>query len=100
VVVVLHRVSGLARGSALGARRGGLSDGSFLGPGRDGAGSRSRAKIAVSHPCALEVSRTIYIFFASDVGGLIRIAMATSSDGLSWDRRGTVLEPEGKGPTV
>ena len=37
------------------------------------------------------------LFFASDVG-LIRIAMATSSDGLSWDRRGTVLEPEGEGP--
>ena len=37
------------------------------------------------------------LFFASDVG-LIRIAMATSPDGLSWDRRGTVLEPEGEGP--
>ena len=54
--------------------------------------------MAVSHPCALEVSRTIYTFYASDVGGPIRIAMASSSDGLSWDRRGTVLEPSGQGP--
>jgi hypothetical protein len=50
-----------------------------------------QGEIAVSHPCALEVSRTIYMFFASDVGGLIRIAMATSSDGLSWG-------PPGHGP--
>jgi hypothetical protein len=57
-----------------------------------------QGEIAVSHPCALEVSRTIYMFFASDVGGLIRIAMATSSDGLSWGPPGTVLGPEGEGP--
>jgi predicted GH43/DUF377 family glycosyl hydrolase len=55
-------------------------------------------EVAVSHPCALEVSRTSYLFYASDVGGPIRIALATSSDGLSWDRRGTVLEPAGAGP--
>jgi predicted GH43/DUF377 family glycosyl hydrolase len=55
-------------------------------------------EVAVSHPCALEVSRTIYLFYASDVGGPIRIALASSSDGLSWDRRGTVLEPSGQGP--
>ena len=54
-------------------------------------------EVAVSHPCALEFSRTIYAFYASDVGRSIRIAMATSSDGLSWDRRGTVLEPSGQG---
>jgi predicted GH43/DUF377 family glycosyl hydrolase len=55
-------------------------------------------EVAVSHPCALEISRTIYTFYASDVGGPIRIALATSSEGLSWDRRGTVLEPAGQGP--
>jgi predicted GH43/DUF377 family glycosyl hydrolase len=55
-------------------------------------------EVAVSHPCALEVSRTIYTFYASDVGGPVRIALATSSEGLSWDRRGTVLEPAGQGP--
>ena len=28
----------------------------------------------------------------------IRIAMATSTDGMAWDRRGAVLEPAGEGP--
>jgi hypothetical protein len=46
----------------------------------------------------LDVSRTFYMFYASDVGGQIRIALASSSDGLSWDRRGAVLEPAGRGP--
>jgi predicted GH43/DUF377 family glycosyl hydrolase len=55
-------------------------------------------EFAVSHPCVLDISRTFYMFYASDVGGPIRIALATSSDGLSWDRRGTVLEPAGQGP--
>ncbi len=55
-------------------------------------------EVAVSHPCVLEVSRTFYMFYASDVGGPIRIALATSSDGLSCDRRGAVLEPVGQGP--
>jgi len=57
-----------------------------------------QGEVAVSHPCVLEVSRSVYLFYASDIGGPIRIAMATSSDGLSWDRRGTVLEPAGQGP--
>ena len=52
----------------------------------------------VSHPCVLDYGRTLYMFYASDAGGPTRIAMATSSDGLSWDRRGAVLEPEGEGP--
>ena len=55
-------------------------------------------EVAVTHPCALEVSRTVDMFYASNIGGPIRIALATSSDGLSWDRRGTVLEPSGQGP--
>jgi hypothetical protein len=59
-----------------------------------GGGQRSVVVAAVSQTGA----SCIYTFFASDVGGPIRIAMATSSDGLSWDRRGTVLEPEGEGP--
>lgn len=53
---------------------------------------------ALSHPCALEVSRTINLCYASDSGGPVRIALATSHDGVSWDRRGTVLEPDGQGP--
>jgi predicted GH43/DUF377 family glycosyl hydrolase len=57
-------------------------------------------EVAVSHPCALEVSRTIHTFYASDVGGPVRIALATSSDGLSWDRRGTAWNPRARGPTA
>jgi hypothetical protein len=57
-----------------------------------------RGEVAVSHPCVLDISRTFSMFYASDVGGPIRTALATSSDGLSWDRRGAVLEPAGQGP--
>lgn len=53
---------------------------------------------AVSHPCTLEISRTFYMFYATDAGGPIRTALASSSDGLSWDRRGLVLEPGAAGP--
>ena len=53
---------------------------------------------AVSHPCTIETSRTFYMFYASDAGGLFRAALASSSDGLSWDRRGVVLEPGAAGP--
>ena len=53
---------------------------------------------AVSHPCAFETSRTFYMFYASDAGGLFRASLASSSDGLSWDRRGVVLEPGASGP--
>src|SRR5919106_6454176 len=62
-----------------------------------------QGEVAVSHPCALEISRTIYMVYASDVRGSIRIALATSSDGLSWDRRGPGLAaagPGGRGPRV
>jgi len=55
-------------------------------------------EVGVSHPCVLDISRTFYMFYASDVGGPIRIAMATSTDGMAWDRRGAVLEPAGEGP--
>jgi predicted GH43/DUF377 family glycosyl hydrolase len=55
-------------------------------------------EVAVSHPCALEISRVFYLFYASDVGGPMRIALATSSDGIAWDRRGAVLEPLDRGP--
>jgi len=55
-------------------------------------------EVAVSHPCVLEISRTMYAFYASDIGAPIRTALATSSDGLTWQRRGVVLEPEGQGP--
>jgi predicted GH43/DUF377 family glycosyl hydrolase len=55
-------------------------------------------EVGVSHPCVLDMSRTFYMFYASGAGGPIRIAMATSSNGLAWDRHGAVLEPAGEGP--
>jgi predicted GH43/DUF377 family glycosyl hydrolase len=57
-----------------------------------------QGELGVSHPCVIEISRTLYAFYSADVGGSLRIAMATSGDGVSWDRRGTVLEPVGSGP--
>jgi hypothetical protein len=38
------------------------------------------------------------MFYASDDGQRIQIALATSADGLSWDRRGTILAPSEEGP--
>jgi predicted GH43/DUF377 family glycosyl hydrolase len=55
-------------------------------------------EVSVSHPCAVEVSRIINLFYASDAGGSVRIALATSHDGVSWNRRGTVLAPAADGP--
>jgi predicted GH43/DUF377 family glycosyl hydrolase len=48
-------------------------------------------ELAVSHPCVIEVARTYYMFYTSDDGETGRIAMATSADGMSWNRHGTVL---------
>jgi len=55
-------------------------------------------ELAVSHPCVLDISGTFRMFYASDDGRRVEIALATSADGLSWDRRGTVLAPSGEGP--
>ena len=54
-------------------------------------------ELAVSYPCVIEMARTFYMFYASDDGGQVSIAMATSADGLTWDRRGTMLEASGDG---
>jgi predicted GH43/DUF377 family glycosyl hydrolase len=48
-------------------------------------------ELAVSHPCVIEIARTFYMFYASDDGGTGSVAVATSADGLSWNRHGTVL---------
>ncbi len=53
------------------------------------------SELAVSHPSVIEVARTFYMFYASDDGATVRIAMATSADGMSWQRHGTVLEASG-----
>jgi len=55
-------------------------------------------EVATSHACVLEISRAFYMFYGSDDGKRISIALATSADGLSWDRRGTTLAPMGEGP--
>jgi predicted GH43/DUF377 family glycosyl hydrolase len=55
-------------------------------------------ELAASHPCVLEISGTFRMFYASDDGQRVHIALATSADGLSWDRRGTILAPSGEGP--
>lgn len=49
-------------------------------------------ELAVSHPCVIEMARTFYMFYASDEGGKLSIAMASSADGIAWDRHGTMLE--------
>jgi predicted GH43/DUF377 family glycosyl hydrolase len=48
-------------------------------------------ELAVSHPSVIEIARTLYMFYASDDGGTGSIAVASSADGLSWNRHGTVL---------
>ncbi len=58
----------------------------------------AREELAASHPCVLETSRIFRMFYASDDGQRVQIALATSADGLSWDRRGTILAPSGEGP--
>ena len=55
-------------------------------------------ELATSHPCVLVIARTFYMFYASDDGNRVAIAMATSTDGVSWDRHGTMMEPTGDGP--
>jgi predicted GH43/DUF377 family glycosyl hydrolase len=54
-------------------------------------------ELAVTHPCVIEMARTFYMVYASDDGGKPSIAMATSADGMAWDRHGTMLEASGDG---
>jgi predicted GH43/DUF377 family glycosyl hydrolase len=55
-------------------------------------------ELATSHPCVLVMARTFYLFYASDDGDRVAIAMATSADGVSWDRHGTTLAAVDGGP--
>jgi predicted GH43/DUF377 family glycosyl hydrolase len=55
-------------------------------------------ELATSHPCVIVIARTFYMFYASDDGERVAIAMATSADGLSWDRHGTTLAAVDGGP--
>lgn len=56
-------------------------------------------ELAVSHPCVVEVAHRYQMFYASEHDQRASIALATSGDGLAWERRGIVLfaseeEPE------
>jgi predicted GH43/DUF377 family glycosyl hydrolase len=55
-------------------------------------------ELAASHPCVLVIARTFYMFYANDDGDRVTIAMATSADGVSWDRHGTTLAAVDGGP--
>ena len=46
---------------------------------------------AVSHPCVVEISRTLYMFYASENGQQSSVALATSADGVDWERRGIAV---------
>jgi len=48
-------------------------------------------ELAASHPCVLEVCRKLYMFYASDDGEHVGIALASSTEGAGWQRRGGVL---------
>ena len=53
-------------------------------------------EIAVRDPCVIDTSRGFCMFFATDYGHRVDISMATSADGLLWDRHGAVLEALGQ----
>jgi len=46
---------------------------------------------AVSHSCVVEISRTLYMFYASENGSQSSVALATSADGMEWERHGIVV---------
>ena len=48
-------------------------------------------EVSTSHPCVLEISRTLYMFYASENEEQSSVALATSVDGRTWERRGIVL---------
>lgn len=53
-------------------------------------------EVAASHPCVLEHERRFHLFFGADDGDYVRIARATSGDGIAWERHGPVLWPTGE----
>ena len=54
-------------------------------------------EVAVSEPWVLVRHRHFIMVYVSDVAARSAIDMATSDDGVNWDRRGTTLAPEGLG---
>ena len=55
-------------------------------------------ELAVSHPCVMEISRKMYMFYATEHGDQGSIALATSANGVDWTRRGIVLATPGDDP--
>jgi predicted GH43/DUF377 family glycosyl hydrolase len=55
-------------------------------------------ELAVSHPCLLDESLELQMFHASDDGERVSVSMATSGDGIKWERRGITLSPSPDGP--
>ena len=47
--------------------------------------------MAISHPSVLEISRTLYMFYASENEQQSSVALATSAEGVEWERRGVVV---------
>lgn len=57
----------------------------------------AEGELATSHPCVVLMARTFYMFHNSEGDDRVDIAMATSSDGVEWDRHGTTLQAGGEG---
>ena len=53
----------------------------------------ARDEVAVSEPWVLVRHRQFVMFYVSDVAARTVIDVATSDDGVTWDRRGTTLAP-------
>lgn len=53
----------------------------------------TRNEVAVSEPWVLMRHRRFTMLYVSDAGARTVIDMATSNDGVTWDRRGTTLAP-------
>ena len=67
---------------------------SKLGEGWDPVGpvlEPESGEVAASHPWVLEISRTLYMFYATENEQQSSVALATSVDGQKWERRGIVL---------
>jgi predicted GH43/DUF377 family glycosyl hydrolase len=53
----------------------------------------TRDEVAVSEPWVLVRHRHFTMFYVSEAGARAAIDMATSDDGVTWERRGTTLAP-------
>jgi predicted GH43/DUF377 family glycosyl hydrolase len=94
--VAPHRVDGseVTNGSGGPGRTAILAAVSKPGGGWDPLGpvlEPERGEVATSHPCVVEISRTLYMFYASENEQQSSVALATSTEGVEWERRGVVV---------